>query len=320
MFNHLKLKTISFIFSVSFALLGLLGIVNLIVIDANVSIVRDSWKIYQIDRSDKTKLTASLQAELGYGGVIHHFKNYILRAENKYFEAANGKLIEAHASINYFYTLGGSANEAAALTDIKNTFVRYQKQLNLAKKAFAQGQTPQQVDKLVYVSDQLAVQGLETLNKEQIKANLEQDKSKYRLLVRLRANMGYDGFIHHFKNAVLRSNIDKLNTAKAKLAASFSLLAEYGKLVLSPAEKNALENIEKTFSAYREEIETVRALTLNKVLPSVIDKQVQVDDTPALNGFLTLDQEVFKLTQTRSKEVYELLEFLNQLVGWFDLL
>ena len=262
MFNHLKLNTISLIFSVSFALLGLISIINLVVIGTNVSIVGAAWKAYQIDRSDKTKLTASLQAELGYGGVIHHFKNFILRGDSKYYEAAKGKLFETHASINYFYTLGVTGKEAIALKDIKNTFARYQDQLEIAKEAFLQGKTPQQVDKLVYVDDELAVKGLETLNKEQIKANDEQDKSKYRLIVKLRSSMGYDGFIHHFKNALLRSNIDKLNIAEEKLKHSVNLLEEYEKLVLTQVEKIALEDIVQTFKQYNEEIKTVRQLSL----------------------------------------------------------
>jgi len=320
MFNHLKLNTIGLIFSVSFALLGLLGIVNLVVIGSNVSIVGDSWKTYQIDRSDKTKLTASLQAELGYGGVIHHFKNYILRGDAKYLDEAKGKLFETHASINYFYTLGVTDKEAIALKDIKNTFARYQEQLEIAKEAFLQGKTPQQVDTLVYVDDELAVKGLETLNKEQIKANDEQDKSKYRLIVKLRSSMGYDGFIHHFKNAILRSNIDKLNIAEEKLEHSVNFLKEYKKLDLTQAEKIALTDIALTFKQYSEVIKKVRELILNHYSAHEIDQRVKVDDTPALNGLIRLDKEVFQLTQARSKEVYDLLVFLNNLVSWLTIL
>ena len=293
MFNHLKLNTISFIFSASFALLGLLGMINLVVIGSNVSIVSDAWKTYQIDRSAKTKLTAALQAEFGFGGVIHYFKNYVLRADQEYFDKAEAKLFETHASIDYFNTLDVTEKEAAALVHIKQTFDNYEKQLDIAKQAVAQGKTPEEIDKLVYVDDTLGIQGLKTLNTEQIKENEEQDKSKYRLLVRLRAKMGYNGFIHNFKNAVLRASIPKLDQAEKDLQQAINILTEYKSLVLTPTETSALAVIAQTFSEYSQAIPVVRKLILSGASVYAIDSHARGNDDPALDALITLDKEVF---------------------------
>jgi len=318
MFKNLKLKQVGLIFSLAFALIGLMSVISIIIIESNVSLVRDSWRTYQIDRSDKAKLTSTLQAELGYGGVIHQFKNFILRAKPKYFESAKAKLIETNATIEQFNSLVLTESEQISLENIQITFDRYQKQLNLAKEAFSQGKTSQQVDKLVYVDDGLAIRGLETLieeqNKAQKTANLDRKKSKYRLIVSLRYKMGYDGFIHHFKNAILRSDLGKLKIAKEKLQESLLLLTEYETLELTKIESSALQNIRKTLELYHQEINNVHQLTIEKRLPSEIDGQVAVNDKAALEGFLTLDKEIYVLTQARSKEVYEVLEFLTNLV------
>jgi len=77
MLRELKFATVAIIFSVAFAIVGVLSIISVVVIDSNVSLVVESWQTYQVDRSDKAKLTSILQAEIGYGGAIHHFKNFI---------------------------------------------------------------------------------------------------------------------------------------------------------------------------------------------------------------------------------------------------
>lgn len=118
MFKDLKFATVAIIFSVAFAFVGVLSIISVAIIDTNVSLVGESWQTYQIDRSDKAKLTSILQAEIGYGGAIHHFKNYVLRNDSKYFDEANKKLIEANATVEQFYLLNVIRAELLALQHI----------------------------------------------------------------------------------------------------------------------------------------------------------------------------------------------------------
>jgi|GEM_PF-1934362 len=314
MLKDLKFKIVGIIFSVAFALVGILSIISVLIIDENVSLVRESWQTYQIDRSDKAKLTSILQAEIGYGGAIHHFKNFILRNEIRYFEEAKKYLIAANATIEQFYLLNVTEAELEALNHIQQTFESYDSQLSHAKSLFAQGKTSKEVDELVYVDDSLAFQGIRVLSAEQVTLIQEQSKSKYSQIVSLRSILGYGGFIHHFKNAVLRSDLNKLLLAKEQLQKALLLLKEYQLLKLTQKETNALFNINKTLQKYLGKVDEIQQLIQKNTTPIEIDSQVIVNDLPALQGLIALEKEINLLTQTRSLEVSKVLGFLTTLV------
>ena len=42
-------------------------------------LIKETWTVYQFDLSKKSRLEGSLRADIGYDGMIHDFKNYILR-------------------------------------------------------------------------------------------------------------------------------------------------------------------------------------------------------------------------------------------------
>ncbi len=316
MFKNLKLKTVGLIFSLAFAIIGLMSVVSVIIIKSQVSQVQTSWKTYNIDRSDKAKLISLLRAQIGYGGAIHHFKNYILRNTPQYFQLAQSKLIESLATIEQLKSINITAPERKAIADISLVLNSYLTNLQLAKAAFLQEKSLKQIDALVKVDDNLAIVGLAKLNKIQENTRSELVQSKYPLILSLRSHMGYNGFIHHFKNAILRGDNSKLSLAHNHLTKSFALLDKYQTLRLSPLEKNAIIDIRKTLNNYQQNIPKVKTLNAANFLARKIDQQVKVADRPALQGLVTLDQEIYATTQQRSQEVYQLLSFLTQLVDW----
>lgn len=48
----------------------------------------------------KTALTTQLQSFIGYGGLVHLFKNYVLRGQDKYIDAFNQRYQEANATLD----------------------------------------------------------------------------------------------------------------------------------------------------------------------------------------------------------------------------
>lgn len=108
------------------------------------------------------------------------------------------------------------------------------------------------------------------------------------VLGRLRAAVGYGGFIHDFKNYVLRQEGFRPRQLALDLAEYRALVGEYRTLGVSPAERKALDDIEHTFDAYAAMIPKAEKAAADGLTPTETDRIVKVDDTAALAAFETL--------------------------------
>ncbi|PUB91441.1 MAG: hypothetical protein DBP01_02355 [gamma proteobacterium symbiont of Ctena orbiculata] len=51
-----------------------------------ISPVKSEWNQYQENIARRQTLISDMKSSLGYGGVIHHFKNYVIRGNGKYHD------------------------------------------------------------------------------------------------------------------------------------------------------------------------------------------------------------------------------------------
>ncbi len=125
-------------------------------------------------------------------------------------------------------------------------------------------------------------------------------------LAKLNADIGYGGFIHNFKNYVLRRDeVYRLNLLK-NYENALTDLSILRKQLSAPIELQALDAIEAVLGSYKEKLTDLpRVRTLSRL--SKDDAQVKVDDAPALEAFNILYQSVAShtarvLTEVRAKE------------------
>ncbi len=78
----------------------------------------------------KLKLIADLQAQLGYGGLIHQFKNYVLRGESQYIEAFHQQYQQAsHILARGKKLTDVSQSDLKNIETVEKTFATYNRQL-----------------------------------------------------------------------------------------------------------------------------------------------------------------------------------------------
>lgn len=111
----------------------------------------------------------------------------------------------------------------------------------------------------------------------------------------LRAILGYGGFIHDFKNAVLRKDKSKYLTAYDKVDRAFYLLNRYESFNIGPDEKAALHEIRKVLTEYELKLGKVVQLIDSYAITGeysaeAVDHLVKVDDTRAIKAFGVLSQ------------------------------
>ena len=61
-----------------------------------------SWTGYADDTEKKGVWISSIRGYLGYGGIIHNFKNYVLRGEEVYRERVVAQLTQFHSVLDEY--------------------------------------------------------------------------------------------------------------------------------------------------------------------------------------------------------------------------
>ncbi|GIC78114.1 diguanylate cyclase domain-containing protein [Moritella sp. F3] len=325
LFKHIKLSTMGLFFTCGFALSALVFIASSIIINSNVTLASSVWTEYRANKSEKIRIDSALRSSLGYGGAIHEFKNYLLRPEPWRIERVQAKLGAVNAAITQFNTLGPTNAQAIALNDIKNMVDAYSAALIQAELLFSQGLQPLDVDKKVIIDDSLAMRGLQILNQELQRelhiSNTNDDGpniTKADLAVKLRSALGYGGFIHQFKNAVLRGDEKYITEADSCLIKAEELISLYRSKGLTSAEFISLEDITRTLASYKQAIATIRQLIGQNASPQYIDQQVKINDTSALRGLAVLDREIVIQIEQSADNVSETLDFVTQLISWLS--
>ncbi|MBV1921306.1 MAG: nitrate- and nitrite sensing domain-containing protein, partial [Pseudomonadales bacterium] len=129
---------------------------------ADVMLMRASFT----SRGEKMGLLGELESLLGYGGLVHDFKNYVLRNNEKYLPRIESDFRRAVSIMDGFSKIYGvTKSERVLLDTIKSTFKQYQKGALTAKKMFAAGQSNASVDNAIKVNDGPALAALATLRK-----------------------------------------------------------------------------------------------------------------------------------------------------------
>jgi PAS domain S-box-containing protein len=144
---------------VTVSLGGALGLLT----QAQFREVQQSWIDYSEGAERKGILISDLRELLGYGGIIHNFKNYVLRQETSYLAQTEAQIAEFDDVVARFRALTLNDDESRALGEIEQTIGAYATNLALAFQAAASGATPGETDSIVRVDDQPAIAALAVL-------------------------------------------------------------------------------------------------------------------------------------------------------------
>ena len=141
--------------------------------------IRKSWVNYSDGAERKGILLSEIRAHLGYGGIIHNFKNYVLRRDAVYLDRTRALMTAYHTVAAEFGALRLTSEEVAALETITGTIREYEGKLDLALEAASDSWTIPRTDALVRVDDEPAIAALGMLERQWAQ---EQAVSSARLL------------------------------------------------------------------------------------------------------------------------------------------
>lgn len=125
--------------------------------------IEANWKTFSTVTIVRDAQIHHIQQELGYGGFIHNFKNFILRGDLGYMDRARDNLSQIRRSIDILRQETLTEPEHAALSTLVSSVNVYEVKLDFADNAFMDGLSTNEVDSLAILDDRATLTALKTL-------------------------------------------------------------------------------------------------------------------------------------------------------------
>lgn len=322
MFSDIKLTTVSSIISLFMLVIIIVISVSASLAERNITLIDSTWQEYKVVRSDKVVLVAALQAEIGYDGMIHDFKNYVLRHNDLYKRHVVTHINRAESIINRYQNLDISQAESSALNDLLIIFSSYYIAVEKIERMISQGHSTLEIDQVVRIDDERAFLALNLLRAKSSSRGEDASTlkpSKSALATDLRASLGYGGMIHLYKDYLLHarhnhsSHYNKMMTVdiNKKIQLALNIIEQYEKLDTTQNEKISLENIKNTLTDYHSMVLDIAVLAEQNSTPIEIDHKVAVDDSMAVQGLKVLDREIDRQWRVSAENVEKTINLVS---------
>ncbi len=126
--------------------------------------IEKSWRTYTGESERRGELLSRIRGHLGYGGIIHNFKNYVLRKEPEYLARLEQQLDNFFRTLAEYRQSGATPEELAYLREIEATILNYRSKIPIAMRAAIEDWPPERTDPLVRVRDDEAIAALAGLD------------------------------------------------------------------------------------------------------------------------------------------------------------
>lgn len=127
--------------------------------------IKTGWSEYSQAADPRGIWISEIRGYFGYGGMIHNFKNYVLRRDEKYEKVLRVQSRYLLNTIETYQAAGPDAVERDALERIKRVVDEYSRNIEIIRSSIAQNKTAEQIDNLVQVDDSGALRALAVLER-----------------------------------------------------------------------------------------------------------------------------------------------------------
>ncbi|MGI9450991.1 MAG: methyl-accepting chemotaxis protein [Geminicoccaceae bacterium] len=276
----------------------------------------DRWHSLQDQGAAKERAIGTLVQELGYGGMIHQFKNYVLRKDDERIHKIDIGIGGALSALRLYERQGVSQEEKSALNAVRDVIKSYGRNIGKASLMVEDGSDSRAIDKAIKISDGPALAGIESLKaKIQGKRQSPELVTHKELLNRIRTALGYGGLIHQFKNYVLRQDSGRIAKVQSAGASAGEAIHAYRALGANPGELQNLATIEQVIETYLRALGEAERLARNGSAPEAIDKAVKINDGPALAALDALDVAIADRMNSLETQIETNLSHI-QLMAW----
>ncbi len=309
MFQNLSLRAVSLILAFFVLCAAVLVAYGGTFVLKKAELLKSEWQTFEGVRSEEARLESRLRSAIGFGGMIHEFKNFVIRKEPRYLDAALGKLYQARSVLEEYKKLNLPNSAYAALEDISEMLQLYELGMHRTRALSSEGRSTLDIDRNVKVDDGPALRALSVLHglSGNNEINTYDMTTKPLLVNALWAHLGYGGMIHNFKNFVLRGDDRYVTAFKSDQGMIKDALIKLKGLPLNPGEQAAVVDIENNPWRFADALQKARALWDGEKPPDAVDAAIRFDDARALRALRILDAEVAATLQAQGQAISQTL-------------
>ncbi|MBF0286631.1 MAG: methyl-accepting chemotaxis protein [SAR324 cluster bacterium] len=153
----------------------------------SANVVKDVLKTRKIafDKITKDELLSRLYTQIGYGGFIHNFKNYVIRGDESYREQVKNNYAKVQEIFKQYVELGISDKERENVAAVQWTLNQYNAKLRIARRMIKAETPVEERDEAVAIDDESAIKALSEL----ITGNMGIDSSLWFEMATARINL-----------------------------------------------------------------------------------------------------------------------------------
>lgn len=160
--------------AVTAAFLGVFGAQAIM----RIQTVEERWAAYSQDAAEADRLLHGVVVQMGYGGFIHNFKNYILRRDPEDLERLKQNRADVEDALAALQGRIISGEEQDALATVHAAMQQYETVMERAQRAFERGLSSAEVDILADMDDAPMLGALATLERSfQARGALAQEET-----------------------------------------------------------------------------------------------------------------------------------------------
>jgi methyl-accepting chemotaxis protein len=126
--------------------------------------VAATWTDFERRAAAKSDLIADLRQALGYGGMIHQFKNMVLRRDTQRIDVVRARAKAATQALEAYRNIGVDAEETQSLQAIGSVIAAYESSTDVAERMIKEGKTTAEIDQVVKIDDGPALAALAKLD------------------------------------------------------------------------------------------------------------------------------------------------------------
>ena len=144
-----------------------------------ITTTQSQWETFSAAEAEISKDNFFLQTYLGYGGMIHNFKNFVIRQDAQYADQTRSFIALSNANIQTRKGFTTDTTELYYLQVVQDTISQYAEKLSIAETAILDGFSAAEIDEMVQVDDSAALAALSFIsNLASVNQALTQSKTE----------------------------------------------------------------------------------------------------------------------------------------------
>lgn len=149
----LKISTLGYLITGVLITVAVIVIGVATVTKTSIDDVQKTWAEFEDGPVLKSEYLERLHVAIGYGGMIHQFKNYVLRQDEPRIEKVRVKIAAASEAIQGYRSTGVNTLEDKDLDIIEETIAQYAAALDTAQQMTLAGESSAAIDAAITIDD-----------------------------------------------------------------------------------------------------------------------------------------------------------------------